>query len=114
MSYANPYLELYDLALCWSGYDKCKINFELFGGFIDAYFENMPMSIIDWESIYYSNYRRLNWLEYNIRRALLIECSTTAEQNLGIMQVQETINQMIYYNMVKGEIKNCLMERFTK
>ena len=26
LRYSNPYLELFELALCWSGYEGCNIN----------------------------------------------------------------------------------------
>lgn len=115
LDYANPYLELYELALCWSGYEKCNINFKLFRVFIEAYFKDKPKPKpnIDWESMYYSNYRRLVWLEYNVKRALLIECGTAEEQELGIGQVKETIDHVIYYSNAKAEIIRCLLDLFT-
>lgn len=112
LRYANPYLELYELALCWSGYEKCNISFKLFRAFIEAYFKNKPKPNIDWESIYYSNYGRLEWLEYNVKRALLIECDSAEEQELGIAQVKETIDQVIYYSNAKEEIMRCLLDLF--
>lgn len=108
LGYANPYLELYELALCWSGYEENNINFNYFTAFMDAYFGNRPKPDIDWESMYDSNYGRLQWLEYNVKRALLIECGSTQEQELGISQVKETIDHVIYYHKSKGEIISCL------
>lgn len=104
LSYSNPYLELFELALCWSGYEECNIDFELFGAFMDAYFGDTPGLDIEWTAIYYSNYGRLEWLEYNIKRALLIEWNTMEEQELGIEQVKETIDHVIYYDKVKDKI----------
>lgn len=112
LGYANPYLELFELALCWSGYENCNIDFELFKTFINAYFEQTPKINIDCEALYYSNYGRLEWLEYNVKRALAIECSTIEEQELGIEQVFKTMEHVIYYNDIKGEILNCLTEIF--
>ena len=40
LRYSNPYLELFELALCWSGYEGCNINFNLFNTFIKSYFDN--------------------------------------------------------------------------
>jgi Ser/Thr protein kinase RdoA (MazF antagonist) len=85
LGYSNPYLELFELALCWSGYEECNINFDLFKTSIKTYFENSILEKnINWEDIYYSNFGRLEWLEFNIKRALLIECNDTEEKNLGI------------------------------
>lgn len=92
LGYSNPYLELFELALCWSGYESCNINFKLFNAFFKSYFKNTNLDTnIDWEVIYYCNCGRLEWLEYNIKRSLMIECDTVEEQQLGISEVKETV-----------------------
>ena len=111
LEYYNPYVELYELALCWSGYEKCNINFELFDTFFKAYFANSKLDKnIDWESIYYANNGRLEWLEYNIKRSLMIECNTIEEQELGINEVKETIEHVVYYDKVKEKILSNIKE----
>lgn len=90
LGYSNPYLELFELALCWSGYETCNINFNFLKAFYTAYFENTNLDAnIDWETMYYSNYGRLEWLEYNIKRALMLECDTEEEQKLGVSEVKK-------------------------
>lgn len=107
LGYSNPYLELFELALCWSGYENCNIDFALCSAFFKAYFKNTDLDTgIDWEVMYYSNYGRLEWLEYNIKRALMIECDTEEEQKLGISEVKETVEHIVYYDKVKDEILN--------
>lgn len=60
--------------------------------------------------MYYSNFGRLEWLEYNIKRALRIECDTDEEQQMGISEVKETVEHIIYYNNVKDKIlKNIIV-----
>ena len=105
LGYSNPYLELYELALCWSGYDKCNINFDLFRTFFNSYFKNTSLDTnIDWESMYYANNGRLEWLEFNIKRSLMIECDSQDEQEIGINEVKETIEHVVYYDKVKDDI----------
>jgi len=105
LGYSNPYLELFELALCWSGYEECNINFDLFESFINSYFKNTKLEKnIDWETIYYSNYGRLKWLEFNIKRSLLIDCDTIEEQKIGLIEVKETIEHVVYYDKVKEEV----------
>ena len=105
LDYSNPYLELFELALCWSGYEKSNIDFDLFKAFINSYIENTDLNMnINWENIYYSNNGRLEWLEYNLKRALLIECSSDEEQKIGIKEVKETIDHIVYYDKVKQSI----------
>ncbi len=112
LGYSNPYLELFELALCWSGYETCNIDFELFNKFFKAYFENTNLDTnIDWDVIYYSNYGRLEWLEYNIKRALMIECDNEEEHQMGISEVKETVRHIIYYDKVKDEILNNIKNR---
>lgn len=109
LGYSNPYLELFTLALCWSGYESCNVNFELFKTFMDSYFENSKISRdINWEILYYANNDRLGWLEYNIKRALMLETDSEEEQQLGIGEVRKTIDHVVYYNSIKDELlKNC-------
>lgn len=105
LGYSNPYLELLELALCWSGYESCSIDFGLFNTFIKSYFDNTNLNTnVDWEALYYCNNGRLGWLEYNIKRALMLECDTEEEQQLGISEVKETVEHIIYYDKVKNEI----------
>lgn len=107
LSYASPVMELYELALCWSGYEVCNIDFSLLQGFIRAYVKAGGELPTDWESVYYSNNGRLEWLEYNVKRALGIECSEE-EIEMGAEQVKETIEHVIYYHKAKKDILDCL------
>ena len=105
LGYSNPYLELYELALCWSGYEKCNINFDLFKTFFNSYFNNTSLDTnIDWESMYYANNGRLEWLEFNIKRSLMIDCDSKEEQEIGFNEVKETIEHVVYYDKIKNEI----------
>lgn len=108
LNYGNPYTELFQLALCWCGYEHCKISYNLLGAFIRAYSEETDLSDLNWEDLYYSNIGRLEWLEYNIKRALLIECEDRAEQKLGIAQVKETMKHIVYYEKCKYELLDFL------
>ena len=58
--------------------------------------------------LYYANNGRLEWLEYNIKRALMLETDSEEEQQLGINEVKETIDHVVYYDSIKTELlKNC-------
>ena len=74
---------------------------------MNSYFENTKLNTnINWETIYYANNGRIEWLEYNLKRALLIECSSEEEQQIGINEVKETIKHIVYYAKIKEEILN--------
>ena len=107
LSCSSPIMELYELALCWSGYETCNIDFALFQCFIRAYENAGGVLPKDWETVYYSNNGRLEWLEFNVKRALGIECSEE-EIELGIGQVKETVAHVIYYHEAKKDILDCL------
>ena len=111
LGYFNPYLELYQMALCWSGYENCNINFDLFKTFFKTYFNNTKLDKnVDWESIYYANNGRLEWLEFNIKRSLMIDCDTNEEQEIGLNEVKETVEHVVYYDKVKNQILNAINE----
>ena len=46
----------------------------------------------------------LFWLEYNIKRALELEKVDQEEKELGIKEVKNTIDKIMYYNNSKDMI----------
>ncbi|NYB75899.1 phosphotransferase [Sedimentibacter hydroxybenzoicus DSM 7310] len=105
LSHANPSLELFELALCWSGYEDCNIDFNLFRKLIDSYLNAGGIKPQNWENLYDSNYGRLQWLEYNIKRVLGIDCGAD-EKEMGISEVKDTVAHVIYYHNIKENILN--------
>ena len=104
LNYGNPYMEMFQLALCWSGYENCNLDYELLNSFISSYRKVYGELEVDWDVLYSSNMGRLEWLEYNLKRALMIECLDAEEQKLGIAQVKETMDHITYYNLIKDEL----------
>jgi hypothetical protein len=77
--------------------------------FIDEYKSNTKLDMnINWESIYYLNNGRLEWLEFNIKRSLMIDSDSKEEQELGIKEVKETIEHVLYYDKIKDIILEVL------
>lgn len=103
LSYANPLQELYEVALCWSGFETGSINIDSFGKLIQSYALAGGECPENWEILYDSNYGRLTWLEYNIKRALGIECSAE-EIETGISETRNTIAQVVYYHKIREKI----------
>ncbi len=108
LNYGNPYTELFQLSLCWCGYEQGRIDFDLLGAFIKSYIAEYGSFNAVWEDLYYSNIGRLEWLEYNVKRALFIECADRAEQKLGFKQVKETMKHIVYYENIKGTLLSYL------
>ena len=107
LCYSSPFVELYEMALCWSGYENCNIDFNLLKALIKSYADNGGELPGNWETIYYSSYGRLEWLEYNVKRALGIDCGED-EIEMGISEVRETMEHIVYYHNVRDEIFECL------
>ena len=109
LSYANPYLEIYEQALCWSGFDQCSIDFERFRQVLSAYQEAGGTIPVESVILYDSNYGRLEWLSYNLKRALGIDCEPE-EQKLGISEANKTIRQLLYYRDLRRPLIRILTE----
>ena len=107
LCYSSPFVELYEMALCWSGYESCNIDFNLFKAPIKSYADNGGELPDDWETICYSSYGRLEWLEYNVKRALGIDCGED-EIEMGLSEVRETMEHIVYYHSVRDNILECL------
>lgn len=107
LSYSSPFIELYETALRWSGYDNCNIDYRLFNKLIGSYQEVGGCLPMDWQIIYDSNYGSLEWLEYNVKRVLGIEC-VDEEREIGLSEVRNTIAQIAYYHEKRNEIVDCL------
>ena len=108
LSYSNPLMELFELALCWSGYEDCQIDFQLFRAFLHGYASSGAELPTDWETLYDCNNGRLEWLEYNLKRVLGIDCGDD-EKDIGIEQVEETIHHIIYYSKMREQIlEHCI------
>lgn len=109
LSYNNPFMELFELALCWSGYEDCQIDFGMFQAVLQGYKNAGGELPTDWEILYDCNNGRLEWLEYNIKRVLGIDCGDD-EKEMGIKQVEETVQHIIYYSEMKEQIlEHCII-----
>ena len=64
---------------------------------------------VDWETLYTCNNSRLEWLEYNVKRVLGIDCGDD-EKEIGIEQVEETVQHIIFYSEMKKQIlEHCII-----
>lgn len=112
LSYGNPHTELFQLALCWAGYESCHLRYRRLEAFLRGYRSVCGEIQTDWELLYDSNIGSLLWLEYNLKRALKIECADEAEQALGIGQVKETLQHIRYYQKIREPLLRHLNASF--
>lgn len=108
LDYGNPFLEMFRLALSWSGDVLCDIQSKRLDSFIKAYTQEYGEIPMDLKSLYGIGFGWLDWLEYNVKRALMIECENEAERQMGIEQVHQTLDRIIYYNSIKETLVKAL------
>lgn len=113
LDYGNPVWEMFRLALDWSGDVICSINFEHLNAFLSAYrkeYGNWDSTFdIDWNALYGLGFGWLDWLDYNVKRALMLECTDEEERKLGIEQVRGTIPRIVYYASIQKELLKHLL-----
>lgn len=90
--YTNPMQELTETAIYWSESELGSIDKEKFMAFIEGYKKRYGTLQADWETVLISGFSgKLDWLEYNLKRSLGIECTDGEEQRMGTTQVTGTI-----------------------
>ena len=104
LDYGNPFTEMFQLALSWAGGAVCELDTGRFAGFVDAYRGEYGEVPVDWKVLSGVGYSWLDWLAYNVRRALGIECGDEEERQLGIRETHETIRRIRYYHSVREEL----------
>ncbi len=94
----NPFIELYETALYWSGIEQCAVDSELFGAFIGSYRDAGGVLPQDWKVIHDANTGRMGWLYYNLNRAL------EGEQALGVSESLKTLAQLKHYHTLRNTL----------
>ena len=97
-SLANPYRELLEDALCWSGFLSNNFDEKKFITVIEAYAENKNIKDVNWSDVIEGNLvGRLGWLKYNLERSLGIKSSDSEEIQLAENEVVKTIKEINRY-----------------
>lgn len=106
LSWESPYLELYDLALNWAGYEDCAIDPGKLKSLVRAYSGGGGRLPEDWECLYEAELvAKLDWLEFNLKRTLGLEGGEDDKQ-LGASMVKWALRHLRYYVEKKDEILN--------
>lgn len=97
-SLANPYRELLEDALCWSGFLSNSFDEKKFIAVIEAYAKNKNIQDIEWFDVICGNLvGRFGWLKYNLERSLGIKSNDTEEMKLAENEVSKTIEEINRY-----------------
>ncbi|MCM1262023.1 MAG: aminoglycoside phosphotransferase family protein [Butyrivibrio sp.] len=107
LDYENPVDNALQLALQWSGIVTCDIDIEKMLAFFDGYLKAYDNGFRAYSKVYGLVYTWVEWLEYNIQRALG-ECIDEEEKMLGISETRNTINRIKYAHKMEKEIKAAL------
>ncbi|MBQ6261916.1 MAG: aminoglycoside phosphotransferase family protein [Clostridia bacterium] len=98
----NPVSDALLLSLAWSGVETLDLDTDKLKAFFDGYLEAYDNGFRDYGSVFGLAYTRLEWLEYNVRRALG-ECEDEAERALGVSEVKSSLRIIAYIRSVENE-----------
>ncbi len=107
LDYGNPVSSAIQLSLQWSGITLCDFDAEKQKAFFEGYFEAYDNGFKDYKNVFGLTYTWIEWLEYNIQRALG-SCQDKAEQEMGLTEVKNTINRIKYIHQMEIKIKSNL------
>ncbi|PFA62810.1 aminoglycoside phosphotransferase [Bacillus sp. AFS015802] len=90
----QPMHDLVETALYWSG----RFDQDRFSAFISGYKGENRNLKADWQAVLALGFSgKLGWLEYNLKRSLWMECTDKQEQQLGTVQVLDTLREIREY-----------------
>lgn len=110
LDYGNPISHVLQLALQWSGIVTYSMDIEKMLAFFEGYLAEYDNCFRAYSSVFGLTYTWVEWLEYNIQRALGA-CVDEAERRLGISEVRNTIERIKYIQNKEREIKEALDSR---
>lgn len=95
---SNPYRELLEIALSWSGFLSNKFSSEKFSSVFEEYIKTRKINHVTWNLIIYGNLiGRFGWLDYNLKRSLGIKTNDSEEMKLAEIEVSKTIEEINRY-----------------
>ena len=109
LSYGNPVGAFVDLALQWAGMVNGAYRRENLEAFYEGYRSAYDNGFLAYDALYGIAYTWVEWLEYNIRRALGLEGGED-ERRLGEWEVRNTIARIRALGDAEEEICGTLRE----
>lgn len=103
--YINPTIELIQVAWYWSGGDIRNLNYDKFKMVVESYKKYYKGKVDEnvGKLIYADIYSGLAWINYNLQRALCIDCSCDRDEiELAENEIKNSIDQ-IKYNVSQME-----------
>lgn len=110
--YINPMHELMETSIYWSINEEGNVDKDKLLAFVQAY-NTEGLTHKDWRTALENGFlSKMEWLEYNIKRSLWIECSDEKEQQMGTSQVMDTIDVITQYANIIPVLERWLKEEF--
>ncbi len=91
----NPINDLMQLSLSWAGGVLCQLDQERLRSFLQAYRQRNPLPTADWQRLVGLGFAWLDWLHYNLLRALGSEGEE--RQAMGQQEAAATLKRIAYY-----------------
>ncbi|MBR3635852.1 MAG: phosphotransferase [Lachnospiraceae bacterium] len=107
LGYGNPISSCLNLALQWAGTVNDRFNKDNLEAFFKGYLKAYDNGFRSYDELYGIAYTWIEWLEYNIKRALGEAGMDAEEIKLGETEAINTINRIKYLSSVEEEI--CLV-----
>lgn len=113
LDYGNPASDALQLSLQWSGITTCMLDPGKMKAFFEGYLEAWDNGFRDYGKIFGLAYTWIEWLEFNIQRALG-HCRDESERETGINEVRNTIGRIRYIRENEDGIKAQLEQPFRR
>ncbi len=104
LGYSNPVSSCIELALQWAGSVTGNFKKENLEAFLKGYLKEYDNGFRSYDKVYGISYTWLEWLEYNLKRALGIESSDNEEIRLGDTEVKNTIDRIRYLSEIEDDV----------
>lgn len=108
LDYSNPISSCLDLSLQWSGTVTGHFSRDNLEAFFCGYLNAYDNGFRSYDELFGIAYTWVEWLEYNIKRALGLESADKEEVRLGEEETKNTINRIKYLASIEGEICSVL------
>jgi hypothetical protein len=110
LAYGNPVGAFVDLALQWAGMTSGVYRRENLEAFYEGYRSAYDNGFLAYDTQYGIAYTWVEWLAYNIRRALGLEGCSEEERQLGEWEVRNTVTRIRALGDAEEEICGTLRE----
>ena len=113
LDYGNPVSSVIQLSLQWSGITTCDLDPVKTKAFLDGYLETWDNGFRDYGNVLGLAYTWIEWLEYNITRALG-QCRDESERKTGISEVRRTLGRISYIHEKENDLRQLLDRMFLR